>query len=281
MFKKLLLCCLCLFALSACSAKLAYNFLGFVINWQIGKYVTLNKQQQTIADERIEAFHQWHRKTQLPLYADYIDGLLARMRNDEMTAEWVHNETDIIQDLLDLSVQQLKPDIVDLISSFSDEQVTEVMERFEKEREKYQKKHVDVNPKKILKLRKSELTDRLGPFFGRFTTEQKTLIEEWAAALEPYEALTLKQQKLWEGELKAAMNVRKNKKELGARLDGIMLYRTDDWDPELEKILDKNQALTYTLIAKLLNTRTENQVERFERKLAAYRDDLNELSKKN
>ncbi len=279
MFKKITLCFLCLFVLNACSAKLAYNFLGFVINWQIGKYVSLNKEQQAFADERIEAFHDWHRETQLPVYADYIDGLLLRMSKDEITGEWVHNETDIIQDLLDISVQQLKPDIVSLISSFDEEQVNEVIERFEKEREKYKKKHIDISQKKLIKRRKSELTDRLGPFFGRFTDEQKVWIEEWAHALEPYEALTLNQQKLWEKELKAALDVRENKKELGKRLDGIMLYRTDDWDPELEKILDKNQALTYTLIAKLLNNRTEKQTERFVRKLSAYRDDLKELSK--
>lgn len=281
MVKKLSLCILCLFTLNACSVKLAYNFLDFAINWQIGKYVTLTSKQQSIADKRIEAFHDWHRATQLPLYANYIDGLIARMETDQITADWVHKETDKIQDLLDLSVKQIKPDLVTLIASFDEKQVAEVMERFEKERDKYQKKHIDISEKKLLKRRKNELTDYLGPFFGHFTSEQKQWIDEWAHNLEPYEALTLKQQELWAIELKEALNARKNEEELSKRLDGIMLYRTDDWDPKLEEILDKNQDLTYNLIAKLLNNRTEKQRTRFVRKLSAYRDDLNELSSKS
>lgn len=277
--KKILIAILCLFCLSGCAIKLAYNFMGFIVNWHIGKYVSLNSGQKSFVDQEISEFHTWHRETQLPLYADYISGLTQRIQNDMLTAAWVHKETDTVQDLLDLSVNKIKPEIVGLISTFTEEQVAEVMKNLAETREKYRKKYIDISDEKRYNKRRDEIYDRLGPFFGSFSTEQKQWIEAWARQLEPYEVLTNQQQSLWADAVKAALEQRKDPAELSRHLDQIMFYRTDDWDPELEKILDKNQQLTYTLIAKLLTSQSEKQRAKLLHKLAGYREDFLTLSK--
>lgn len=276
--KKFLIAVLCLFFLSGCAVKLAYNFMGFIVNWHIGKYVSLNSGQQQFVDRELSEFHDWHRKTQLPLYANYVSGLTHRIQKDTLTAAWVHKETDTVQDLLDLSVNKIKPEIVGLMSTFTEDQVTEVMKNLAETREKYRKKYIDISDKKRYNKRRDEIYDRLGPFFGSFSAEQKQWIEAWSRQLEPYEALTSQQQSLWADAVKAALDQRKNPAELSKQLDQIMFYRTDDWDPELEKILDKNQQLTYELIAKLLDSQSEKQRAKLLHKLTSYREDFLALS---
>lgn len=276
--KKLAVLLICLFCLTSCSVKLAYKFLDFAMGWQLKRYVSLEGEQKDFAENKIDEFHAWHRRTQLPLYAAYIDTVLNYIQNENVDGEWIHGETDKVQLMLDDSVNFLKPSIIELAAGFSDEQVAEVMERFEKNREKFYKKYVDVSDQKRRDKQEDELKDSIGPFFGRLTDEQEAMIETWLDALKSYEALALKQQEVWSEKLQQALAQRENREALTQGLEQVMFYRTDDWDPELEAILDHNQEISYRLLADLYNSQTSKQREKTLKKLRDYRDDFLELA---
>ncbi len=279
-FKKIVLVSTCLLLLTSCSStKIAYNLLDTYFHWQLGKYVSLEKEQKQLAKNAFNDFHNWHRRTQLTQYANYIDSFLAKMQNEKFTGEMIHKETDELQILLDQSMQQLLPFLTDLITSFNEEQCEEFLEELADKREEYKEEYVDIEGEKVYKKRRSDLVDELGPFWGRFTDEQNVWIDEWTKALIPYEALTLEQQKISADKLDEAFEVRKDKEALKDKLKVFVFYRTDDWDPDLEAILDKNQEITYNLIAKLLNNQTDKQRQKFIKKLSGFRDDFLELAK--
>ncbi len=281
MIKKISLLIICVFCLSSCSVKLAYNFLDFIIKWRIGQYVSLNNEQDAYLDQRVDDFHQWHRRTQLTRYADYIESVLPTLRNEKITGKWVHAETDKIQELLDTSLNAFLPIAVDLVHSFSEEQTKEVLENLAKKRKEFYREYIDISQKKRLKQRKHDLTDHIGRFFGRFTDAQKLLLDEWAAAIRPFETQSLEQQVIWAKRVDDAMAVRDNKAQLRERLGSIVLYRTDDWDPALQATLDYNQDITYILIAELVNSQTDKQRQRMLKKLEAYIQDLRKLAEKS
>jgi len=278
--KKLLVVVVCLFCLSACSTKLAYNFMGFISKWYVGTYVSLDHEQKQLVESAIDVFKSWHRETQLPLYSDYIEGVITRIQQDDISGQWIHGETDQLQLLLDNSVNYLKPSIAKLMMSFSDEQTQEVLENLADDRKKYRKKHVDIDDKKRVKIQINELKSRLGPFFGRFTPEQKAWIEQWTAELKPYEKLTLEQQETWAGNVAEAFAVRNDKQQLRAKLEHVMFYRTDDWNPELQAALDFNQEITYDLVARLINSQSDKQRGKLVKKLTSYQQDFLELAKR-
>ncbi len=278
--KKLLLLILCLFVLSGCSTKIAYNFLGFVIKWYIGSYVSLDRSQKDFVNSKVEDFHRWHRHTELPRYADYIETLISRLQDGEISGQWVHGETDNVQLMLDTSVNYLKPTIIDLIASFSDQQVEEFMRNLEKKRKKYYRKYVDITQAKRRKKRQHELQDYIGPFFGRLSPQQELWVQEWLDNLQPYEGLTYEQQSLWAAKLQAAFALRSDRALLAAKLDELIFYRTDDWDPELQAILDHNQTISYQLIAQLVNSLSTKQRKKMFAKLRNYQRDFMELADK-
>lgn len=278
-FSKIFIIFTALFLTSCSSTKLAYGFLDEAIYWKLSKYVSLNKEQKKTTDEFLTKFHQWHRDTQLPLYANYIDGYLKRLENTPTTAESIHKETDEAQIFIDNAVSKLLPDLVKLVASFSEEQTQEVLNELADKRKDYQEKYIDTSKEKLYKRRRADLVDNLSIFLGRFNKEQKQLIQQWSEELLPFEALTLKQQETFAKDLKEAFKIRKDEKQLKEQLSKIVFYRTDDWDPELEKILDINQQKTYELIAKLVNTQTPDQRQKYIETLKDFQSDFRELHK--
>ena len=280
LFIRLALCSFCLLFLTSCSStKIAYNLLDVVIQWQIGKYVSLDGDQKAQTKQAIKDFHQWHRETQLPLYAAYIDGFLQRLDQKEFTGEGIHAETDEVQLLLDASMEKFLPILTTMVMSFDDEQCEEVLENLKEKQEEYKEDYVDISQEEKIDQRKKDLVDELGHFFGRFSKEQKTFIDTWAKQLRPYEDHTYKQYALWGEMLQEAFAVRDDREALSEKLRVIVLYRTDDWDPELEAVLDKNQEITYELIAKLINTQTDKQRKKFIHKLNGFEEDFLELNR--
>lgn len=268
---------LCL--LTSCSSKMAYRFLDWAIFWQVGQYVTLDSAQKRYAKDKVAAFHAWHRREELPRYAQYLRGLSQRLLQEDLTREQVHAETDAMQALLDASFARLLPTATQVMHTFSDEQVTVFLDKLKKERKDYQKKHIDVSDEKRFQLRQDELVRYLKRGIGKFTKEQKQWLVKWSKDLLPYEALTLKQQEQWAEQMAQTLANRSDKIQLDKKLRTLMLYRTDGWDAELEKILDVNQDITYAFLARLFKNLTPKQEKKLVTRFNQYADDFDALSK--
>lgn len=64
----------------ACSmTRLGYNMAPTLVDWRISRYVTFNAGQQEIVDKSLAALHEWHRTTQLPVYARFLDSVSDRL----------------------------------------------------------------------------------------------------------------------------------------------------------------------------------------------------------
>ncbi len=271
--------CLSIFSISGCKTKVAYTFFEWVADWYIGSYVTLTPEQAEQTKDIVSAFHDWHRETQLPIYADYLEGLKSRLSNNVVSGGLIHQETDTIQMYLDQSANRILPSVAHVMSSLNDGQVAQIMSALKKERDKYQKEYVDISQERVYKKRIKELKRNTKRLFGSLTKEQNQWVMAWAKQLQPYEALTLKQRELWADKLLDALHHREDQKQLQIALSQFVFYRTDFWDLELQKRLDYNQALTYDLVARIINQHTPKQREKMGRKLDQYVADFMDLSR--
>ena len=277
--KRLTLLFLCLFVLTGCSTKIAYNFMGFFLRWQVDSYVSLDKEQKQATKAAIKEFHAWHRETQLVRYADFMDELVVRLNEEPVTGQSIHAETDRVQDLLDDSTNKLIPAIVDIASTFSDEQVEELLAQLAKEREEYKEDYVDAGRDKVAKKHIKDMRGYAKQFFGRLTDEQEAMIEQWAQNVVPYEHYSLQQQEISAQTLAKGLAHRQDKVALEQTIRELMFYRSDDWIPEYEAITDQNQVLTYNMLAELYNSQTDRQRKKTIKKLRNYQEDFLELAK--
>jgi len=180
--------------LSGCVVRLAYNKLDWLMLWKVERLVKLDSAQKEDTRLILQAFHQWHRQTQLPLYIDYLEEFKATLAQGDLDGEVIHRETDKIQELLDHSLNHLLPDITRMLSTLSDSQVDELMASLAEEQQEYIEEYVDIAPEKQLKQRASDMEGYLKRWTGSLNRKQKAWLEQWAESLMPYEALTAAQQ---------------------------------------------------------------------------------------
>ena len=78
---------LCLL-LSACSTKLAYNYLDWILEWYVADLVNLTEDQEWQLNGALTRELVWHRKQQLPLYIKSLDEL-----SDAISQIWIVSQT--------------------------------------------------------------------------------------------------------------------------------------------------------------------------------------------
>lgn len=266
--------------IAGCSVKIGYGFLDTYIVWKIEQYISLDDSQEKHIKKAVDDFHAWHQSTQLTLYANYLETLKFGLQNPPVSGQFLHDESDKLQVLLDHSFEYLLPDLAQLASTLTQTQLQELHKNLEKERKDYRKKNIDVSAAKLKKRRIKDVTRYLNPFFGRYTDEQNTLLSDWEAALIPFEHLMPEQQRQLEKYFIETMEFQKNPDTLIPRLRGLAFYRTDNWNKELKTKLDLNQEATFVMLAKLFNSQTPKQQLKLERKFDSTIKDLRELAAK-
>jgi hypothetical protein len=275
---------LCTILLSACSStKMAYGFLDWAAMWKVDRLVKLDSRQRERTKTEIRTLHDWHRATQLPRYADYLEDLQQRLEKaiatDSVTGKQLHAETDKVQLMLDDVVEQVLPAATDVVSSLSDDQVSELLKSIGEERQEYIDEFVKPDMDDRQQKNVDKLKDNLKRFIGRLNSSQEQWIDEWSRELHPYAELSAQQQLLWQEHLGKYLALRDNKALLQQGLRELMLYRTDNWHPEAQKAMDSNQALTYDLLARILNNLTGEQQKHLRKNLRGYIVDFRELAR--
>ncbi|SMF54789.1 hypothetical protein SAMN02745866_03493 [Alteromonadaceae bacterium Bs31] len=279
MIKRFTLIFVCLIFISSCTTKVAYNFLDWAMMWYFESYVSLNKEQKKYTKKQLDDFHHWHRTTQLPRYALYLEGLKIRLNSDQLNAEMIHKETDELQLFLDDSLNYLTPLFAQLLASFSDQQVEELLASIADDRDEYQQEFVDVSEKELHKARIKELKSNLSlASIGSYSKQQNNTLKNWSHSLTPFEQLALEQQEIWAEELTLALAERQDRVKLEATLKKLLFVHTDHWAEELERRMDQNQALTYAMLAELINSLSSKQRKKMNRRIDNYIEDFRALA---
>jgi len=74
---------LCLILLcSGCSVvSLAYNNADWLILWKLNNYFDVNPQQEEFLEHHVVELHHWHRTSELPLYAGFLEQVQHTVRS--------------------------------------------------------------------------------------------------------------------------------------------------------------------------------------------------------
>ena len=117
-----------------CGPQFIYPNLDRLIPWYIDDYISLNREQSTMLEERLAQQLEWHCRTQLPVYSESLKELAKdfegpthpisykriRYYHDKFLNHW--------RDLL----RQIGPDIAGILATASAEQVAELFQNLEK-----------------------------------------------------------------------------------------------------------------------------------------------------
>lgn len=268
---------LLIFLLTGCAVKFVYNQLDWLIPWYLDDYVSLDPLQEIQFDAQLEAYLSWHRRQQLPVYAEFLEWVAEASKDglDRDEIEHVQNRTELYTDQLFV---RLGPTLVSLFGDLSEAQVDEMFTNFDKENNKYREKYVS---KKVIKQRYQRAKD-VRKFIERWTgvldEDQQDIITEWSKQYELMGEEFLNSRQGWQNNLKIILDQRHNKVYFEDALNKLFANRGVGRSKEFEQKLVRNQQRLKTLYLDLDQSLTESQRKRMMDKMKSYAQDFRELS---
>ncbi len=110
--------------------RLIYNNIGFFITYKINQYTPLTSEQRSFLNNRIQYHLEWHRTNKLAEYQVFLQKIREKIQNgltlDDLnwSIQWYHQEEKAM-------VTRFADDIVEFLSSLSDEQVAQLRKKLE------------------------------------------------------------------------------------------------------------------------------------------------------
>ena len=260
-----------------CAVKFVYNQLDWAIPWYLDDYMSLNNEQEDDFNIRLERYLGWHRKTQLPLYAEFLNRVASDLERgiNEASIAYIRKETETLGTNL---VQRLLPDVLPLFAGVSDKQISQLFEKFAEDNNEYREDYIDLSEKEQRKKRAKLIEDYVERWTGRLNSEQRDLIRE---GTQQYLLMCedLLQAKLaWQDEFARILSLREQPEKYEPAMKALLTSQGYGQSAEFERKFTENEKILTRLYLKLDQSLTEKQRTRAVKKLRAYAEDFFELS---
>lgn len=162
--------------LSACTAtRFAYNQAPTLTYWWIDRHVDLNEAQATTTRADVGAFFQWHRRQELPVYADLLRQWQT-MAVDKISATQACAQFEDIRMRLDRSAAETVEPLARLALKLSPEQLENLKQQQAKSNEDFEKDFLRGSPEQRLRKRLDKAVERSESFYGTLSNEQRDLL---------------------------------------------------------------------------------------------------------
>ena len=163
-------------ALAGCSAvRLAYDQAPELAYWELDDYADFNGAQSLQLKADLTRLQDWHRKTQLPAYAQTLQQLQQQLPGD-ITAQQVCGVVTEARTYLKTALDQAEPAASALAATLQPAQLAVMAGKFDKSNVQWRRDYLDAAPQKVRTKRLEQATDRAEMLYGRLNdAQQQTL----------------------------------------------------------------------------------------------------------
>jgi hypothetical protein len=210
---------------SACSAvRFGYGQVPTIAYYWLDGWVDFDDAQGPKAREALDAAHRWHRRTQLPDYAQWLDKTAAEMPRGDITADEVCRAGKELEARWFALVDHLAPAAAELAASLSDAQLAHLQKRFDEGLKRYRDEHGKGDAKAREKASLERAVSRSETIYGSLDEAQKALLAQ--AAKTP----------LWDPEIVIAERKQRVRELIEIVKDGRRAVQEGPREPALAKL---------------------------------------------
>ena len=200
--------------LAGCSAiRLAYDHADGWLRWHAGNYLDVHGEQADELDERIDAFHDWHRAKALPEYARLAEEVAHRL-DDGLSREDIVWGYDSLMAQARESLRAAAERIAPMLDRLSAEQVGHMEKRFAEDNRKFARENLRGSEAERRKRRATRTVDRLEDWVGKLSKAQIERVRLFSARAPLYNEMRARDRKRLQGELLAMVRAREAQKRL-------------------------------------------------------------------
>ncbi|MEH6551126.1 MAG: DUF6279 family lipoprotein [Pseudomonadales bacterium] len=276
---RLLIALLMTAVLSGCTLGITYRLLPTIAMWSLEDYIDFEKEQRIATKGALSELIEWHRYQELPRYVELLQTLSQFIdRGDAVTLTELEGFSNQIQASWRRFMNRALPQSVDILSSLSDDQITELRENLADDIIEEREELDETSPEKTQAKRLKMLTKQAVKLMGKLSPEQEQIIKDWSVALIPSNEAYLQQSIVWNKHFAQALEQRKDKAIFLSLLTPLFVYPEELWPPHYREIIESNRSLTTEVMLQLLHSMNEKQKTKAHNRLNDLIDDLNKLS---
>ncbi len=270
---------LCL-VLGACSTKMAYNYLDWILEWYVSDLVSLTEDQEWQFRRALAKQLDWHRKQQLPLYVKSLDDLRKAINSDLSVdaLQQIYNEQ---QNGLEELIKQITPPMSQLLSTLSDSQVEQLLESLEEQNEELEEDYVKKPAEELVEQRAERIIDRAENWVGTLSDSQIQLIENWSRQIRPTAEQWIANRRAWQERLGSELRNHRHEENFNQHIEDLFVYSDKSWPSNYRVDFNYNRNLAMNMLVDLEKTLSDRQRQHLFDEIAVLRKQLNELHQQN
>lgn len=271
-------------ALLGCSTatRLAYNNAHELAWWRLTDYLEFSSGQRPTVRQGLAQVHGWHRRQQLPGYADLLERWQALMPGALSPAQVCSMIDEVVVKLEDLAagVEALEPAALQVLASLGPPQLVDMERRMAKSNREFREKYLEVTPKELAAERLKQGLSRAETLYGNLQAEQKKVLQD-ALARSPwdvrasYERRLRRQQAVLQS-LRAIQGA--SPEQVRLRLKAMVGLGIDGADATDRAASQEFRRAACPVLAELHNSTTPVQRAKAVESLQRYAGDLRQLA---
>jgi hypothetical protein len=275
------LICLSLLLLQGCSAiKLGYQQLPTLSYWWLDSAISFNSEQALRTKEALEQLHQWHRREELAIYANFLHRS-AQWSQGTVEGTQVCSAFAEVQTRLDRLMREAVRQAAPVAMMLGPRQLSHMARQWESKNEEWEKDWLRGDEQARMERRVERVVNRYSDFYGGLNAEQNALIKAQLAQ-SPWTAewgrqdrqrrqkdLLATLQRVSQGQMPVA--------QVEAELWGVWQRWLKPPDAAGAALMQAMSQQACNNLTQLHNTTSAEQRQRAARRIRAYERDLRDL----
>lgn len=277
-----LLACASVLLLAACSVvRLAYNQSDTVVYLWLDRAFDLDHRQGNALRRNVGQWFDWHRHTQLPVYAKFLERAEGEAKCPITPALACERRAEI-EGWSRTALDHAIPMLARTVRGLDEGQLQHLSERMDKSNEEFRDKYLDEDPADRREAATDFAVTWAERFYGDLDDSQRALLERQVAALplnaqDVYDERVRLQRELLQA-FGQIVRGKATQEQAEATLRDIARRNFDPPDPERHARLDRWKAAGCQLTATLHNTTTAGQRAEVAKRFDSWSEDLALLS---
>jgi len=278
MKKKYLLIGIAALLLSGCIVQFVYNHLDWIIPWYVNRFIDLNDDQEAMLDEKLKIQLKWHRVTQLPEYSKLLKDVGSTIQNGITMEDLGRFHVTMRGYWRDL-VRRIGPDIAGILSTASDEQLDEMLKKFEERHEKFREDYIDLSEEERRKKKVERMNRFLKFCMGEVNENQEPIVDQWSRDLKNISSARMRYIKMRHNMFKEMLKRRKEKAWFEKQMCDLLFFERESWPKDFREMAEHNRELTKRVFIILHNRMNGDQREEFIETVMSLAEDFDVLAK--
>jgi hypothetical protein len=243
------------------------------VRWKAGNYLDVQGDDAEELDDRIDEFHAWHRKNELPKYAKLAHEASQRFADGLSRPDLIWGY-DSVRAQARESLRKAAELAAPLLDRLTPQQMAQIERRIAEENRQFYRNNLRGSERDRRRKRAKYAVDRLEDWVGKLSQAQIDRVREYAERAPMLEALRDQDRKRLQREVMAIIRAREAQKRLPERIASWERGR----DPAFVAALETWREQYFAMVVDVDRTLTAEQRTKAMSHLRRYAEDFEALA---